>query len=595
MRNRIGFRQKVFFAQILIFAAFLVLIFPLSRFSVQEVAKTGLEEMGMELITELKDQKSIDGMIDYLKKQELFVYFRVSIIDDQYRLVYDTHLARELQGEFATGYPSPHPEVVEAFKKGKGYAIDWSEIFQRRFVYVAEKFDFEGKSYVLRMAFPFEQLEVMMHHFQMGLVATGVLFLLFFNGVLYGLFAYLTRPIRAIVGAIKPYQEGKIESVPQIILPKNSDKELQHLSDTINSLAAKVRAQILAATQEKEEKVAILESLVEGVIALDNEGHVKYINKTAKDMLKLSPAPALGEFLSDLEGHTELLKRCHTLLAEARKDGSMRMDTFVMQNGGKTYLDLIAVPKPYEGGAVLVIQDKSSQYQVVEMGKDFIANASHELRTPITIIKGFAETLQDLPEISPELLNDIVEKIVRNCHRMETLVKNLLTLSDIESLPFARVQECDVAALLDNCKQMLLAVHEEVQIGIQAPDELLIQADPDLLELALMNLMENAVKYSPKPAKITLTARSTNGDAQIDIADQGMGIPPDDLPHIFERFFTVDKARSRSMGGAGLGLSLVKTIIEKHGGTITATSTLGKGTTFTIRLPRRRVITSPAG
>lgn len=589
MLNKMSFRQKVFLAQILIFIVFLIVLFPLSRLSVQEVAKTGLEEMGEELIEELKAQTSVEGMVAYLKQQELFVYFRVSIIDSQYHLIYDTHLARELQGEFSSGYLSPHPEVIQAFDKGKGYVIAWSEIFQRRFVYVAERFDFQGKTYVLRMAFPFEQLEVMMHHFQMGLIATGVLFLLFFNGVLYGLFAYLTRPIRAIVSTIKPYQEGKAASVPQIVLPRNSDKEIRHLSDTINSLAAKVRMQILSATQEKEEKEAILGSLVEGVIAFDDKGLIRYINEAAQRLLSLSSEPILGQPLSALEGHRELLQRCQSLLSVARKESMMRMDTYVLHNGGKKYLDLIAVPKSYEGGSLLVLQDKSSQYQVLEIGKDFIANASHELRTPITIIKGFAETLQDLPEIPPELLHDIVEKIVRNCHRMETLVKNLLTLSDIENLPFARVQECDISALLDNCRQMLLAVHEEAHVEVKAPEELLIKADPDLLELAFMNLMENAVKYSPPPAKITLTARSTNGDVEIDVTDQGMGIPAEDVPHVFERFFTVDKARSRSMGGAGLGLSLVKTIIEKHGGSISVASTLGKGTTFTVRLPKQRM------
>ena len=589
MLSKWSFRQKVFVAQVLVFGLFLVLLFPLSRLSVEEVARKGLEEMGNDLIAEIQEKKDLNAIINYLQHQELFVFFRVSVIDDQYHLLYDTHLARELKDRYEMGYPSAHPEVVQALKKGKGYTVDWSEVFQRRFVYVAERFDFHGQTLILRMAFPFEQLEVMMHHFQMGLIATGVLFLLFFNGVLYGLFAYLTRPIRAIVSAIKPYQEGKVETVPAIILPKNSDKELRHLGDTINSLAAKVQAQILAATQEKEEKEAILESLVEGVVAFDNEGLIRYINATASRMLGISEQSVLGKSLASMEGHTELLHRCVSLLQQARKDSAMRMDTYVLQNGGKTYLDLIAAPKPYEGGAILVLQDKSSQYQVLEIGKDFIANASHELRTPITIIKGFAETLQDIPEITPELLNDIVEKIVRNCHRMETLVKNLLTLSDIESLPHARVQECDIVALLENCRQMLLAVHGEAHVEVKSSaEEILIQADPDLLELALMNLIENGVKYSPKPAQITLTARSINGDVEIDVADQGMGIPSDDLPHVFERFFTVDKARSRSMGGAGLGLSLVKTIIEKHGGSISVASTLGKGTTFTVRLPKNR-------
>ena len=267
----------------------------------------------------------------------------------------------------------------------------------------------------------------------------------------------------------------------------------------------------------------------------------------------------------------------------------IKNDTFVLHNEGKVYLDLIAAPKPYRSGTILVLQDKSTQHQILEIGKDFIANASHELRTPITIIKGFAETLQEIRTITPELLDDIVEKIVRNCQRMESLVKNLLTLSDIERLPRARLQDCDIVGLLESCRQMVLAVHPGVEVRIKAPsDELIIRADPDLLELALMNLMENGVKYSSETAKIELVVRWRDRDIEIDVTDHGIGIPPEDLSHVFERFYTVDKARSRRMGGAGLGLSLVKTVIEKHGGSIAVKSVVGKGTTFTVRLPNRR-------
>ena len=294
MQGRLSFRKKVFFGQILAFIIFLILLVPLSKLSVQEVAFAGLEEMGQDLISELKVQKDVAGMVQYLQNQELFVFFRVSVIDDQCQLVYDTHVARRMQDKFQPCYPSAHSEVVEAMRKGKGFAIDWSEIFQRRFVYVAERFDFQGKPFVLRMAFPFKQLEVMMHHFQMGLIATGVLFLVFFNGVLYGLFAYLTRPIRAIVSAIRPYQEGVVETVPTIELPKNSDPELKRLGETINSLAAKVRAEIRTVIEEKEEKEAILESLVEGVIAFDPAGLIRYINAAATRLLGLSYKAVLG-------------------------------------------------------------------------------------------------------------------------------------------------------------------------------------------------------------------------------------------------------------------------------------------------------------
>jgi signal transduction histidine kinase len=261
-------------------------------------------------------------------------------------------------------------------------------------------------------------------------------------------------------------------------------------------------------------------------------------------------------------------------------------DSISLKGTKKTFLDLIAAPKAQRNGAILVLQDKSSHYKVLEMGKDFVANASHELRTPITIIKGFAETLQDLPELPRETVVDITEKIVRNCQRMDTLVKNLLTLTDLENLPDSHFQECDLVALAEMCRQVVLSVYEDAQITIKKnKDPIVVAADPDILELAVINILDNAAKYSNPPAEIEITLTQEDSEAHVSISDHGIGIPPADLEHIFERFYTVNKARSRRLGGAGLGLSIVRTIIEKHQGTISVSSQVGVGTTFSIHLP----------
>ena len=223
-------------------------------------------------------------------------------------------------------------------------------------------------------------------------------------------------------------------------------------------------------------------------------------------------------------------------------------DSISVSEGKKLYLDLIAAPKTRSSGAIIVLQDKSSHYKVLEMGKDFVANASHELRTPITIIRGFAETLQDLPEISKEMLTDITEKIVRNCQRMDNLVKNLLTLADIENLPETRFKQCDVLSMLDNCRHLLLSIYPEAQVEIQkSEDRIMLYADSDLLELAIMNLFDNAAKYSKPPAHIIASIEQTGDEVHLKIRDHGIGIPPADLEHIFERFYTVNKAHSRRL------------------------------------------------
>jgi two-component system phosphate regulon sensor histidine kinase PhoR len=318
---------------------------------------------------------------------------------------------------------------------------------------------------------------------------------------------------------------------------------------------------------------------------------IRYANFTASKMLGVPKRHLLGKPFptSEEKTHKELLEKCALMLKVAQNQNTVVTDSISIGDGPKVYLDLIAAPKAHQSGAIIVLQDKSSHYKILEMGKDFVANASHELRTPITIIKGFAETLQDLPEISHDMLSDITEKIVRNCQRMDTLVKNLLTLADIENIPETRFQETDLVVLLENCRHMLLSVYPDAHVEIHKEKErTLAPADPDLLELAFMNLLDNAAKYSKPPAFIIISVREAGEEAKITISDQGIGIPEEDQARIFDRFYTVNKAHSRRLGGAGLGLSIVKTIIEKHEGTISVGSKLGHGTTFTILLPKQR-------
>ncbi len=348
-------------------------------------------------------------------------------------------------------------------------------------------------------------------------------------------------------------------------------------------------ARIQALTEEKE---ILFQSLEEGVLIVDEEMIITDVSRSTVHLLKVQKRELIGKRVSsclqpDLKA---LLDKIEYLLETCQQTGIPMTDSILIEEKRKIYLELMAIPKNSSQGAILLFQDKSSHYKVVEMGKDFVANASHELKTPITIIKGFAETLQDIGDLPKEIYLDIIEKIVRNCQRMEKLVKNLLTLADLESLPFSRFEACDLKALLTSCKEMEEALHPQAHFRIECPHEdVFVLADVDLLELAIINLIENAVKYSKGPAQIDLIVESHEGEICLQIKDQGMGIPEEALEHIFDRFYTVNKAYARRLGGAGLGLSIVKNIIEKHQGRITAASVLGEGTTFSLNLPRQEL------
>ena len=325
----------------------------------------------------------------------------------------------------------------------------------------------------------------------------------------------------------------------------------------------------------------VYDFLEEGVLLVGRKFKIFHANRAACTLLNLPGAHVLKKRLGSFSH--PLLERAVAQLIQARETSETITDTFNIE--GKGFFELIAFSPAWNKGVIL-IRDRSDQRQVVEIGKAFVANASHELRTPITIIKGFAETLQDLPELSRDMLSEITEKIVRNCQRMENLVKSLLTLSDLEMHAAPSFQECDLCHLVESCCHLLTPLYPKARIELCcAEQKVMLFADPHILELAIFNLFENAAKYSAVDAQITVEITKREGEVVCVIKDSGIGMAPQDLKHIFERFYTVNKARSRKLGGAGIGLSIVKTIIQKHDGSIAVDSKLGSGTSFTLTLP----------
>jgi two-component system, OmpR family, phosphate regulon sensor histidine kinase PhoR len=279
---------------------------------------------------------------------------------------------------------------------------------------------------------------------------------------------------------------------------------------------------------------------------------------------------------------SELLELCHA------KQQTLNEVMEIIHNATRLHLNVVVSPREKQQGSILILQDKSIHYKILEMRKDFIANASHELKTPLTIIRGFAETLKENPGLKKETISDVIDKIVKNCNRMTTTVHNLLTLADIENLPYCRVIPCNLIDLATGCRNHLRSLYPNVQfvMDYEEADSYEITADIELLEVALMNLIDNAAKYSQKRTEskptIWIHFERLFGFIKVIVKDNGIGIPGKDLEYVFQRFYTVNKIESKKMGGSGLGLSIVKTIVEKHFGTISVESALGEGSTFTM-------------
>lgn len=582
-----SFRQKIFITYVFVFLVLIAMMFPFAQRTVNEIVTKSMEDRAKELITKIENAPNDEALIRNLKEQKALIFFRVSVISNERKVLYDSHTKRILGPRFSRDYIVSHPEVLQAFREGKGYTQEYSEILNQEFAYFAKAFPFHGKTYVLRTAFPLQYIEEVTKDFEFGFLGSAIAILLLFSIMTWFIINYLTRPIQQIITAVKPYQEGLSTTIPQIYLkPENRTDEFGKLASTLNSLSVKIRNHIDSLTLERNEKEAVLESLVEGVIAIDNHDKITFANTMACKLLHLTPSSLLNESLEALKQ-----PKCSELVQMCQKDATIMTDTLEIKlNGDKRFFDLVAAPKKNAKGAILVLQDKTEHHKLIEMRKDFVANASHELKTPITIIQGFAEALHDNPDLPTETSTEITKKIVRNCIKMTMLIKDLLTLTDIEHIPESRLLETDLLDLVNTVKSTVQDAYPEAKITIHAdPEELyILLADPYLLELAFNNLIENAAKYSPAPAKVDITLSKEKESLKVQIKDKGYGIPKQELENIFERFYRADNHRAKRIPGSGLGLSIVETIIAKHFGEILVESEEGKGSTFTVSLPTKR-------
>lgn len=588
----LSFRKKLLLSDIILFLIFIALLFPFVDKTVENIMRKSLDSRASRLIGHLKDAKDLPSMIQIMKTETEFIFQRVVLLDGNGKILYDT-ISPYLPSTETRVDEESMEEVGEAIRTGKGYHEHFSPVFKEPFAYVALAFEAQGQKYILRTGFPYSEIHALTNDFIVGFLALGSFILLLYSIMTWVIVNRLTRPIQQIIDAILPYQEGREEFLPHIALDKVPKDEFGKLGFTLNSLTNRIQKQIENLMRQRKETEGILESLGEGIVATDTNAKVTFANQAACRMLGVSHSQMMGQPLYKVPARAvELCQKGHEMILYSLQTPEPTVETCILEGileeGRKSYLDLISAPLAHQAGALLVLQDKTSDYKIVEMGKDFIANASHELRTPITIIRGFAETLQDLPDISKEMLHNITEKIVRTCGRLDKLVRSLLTLADIENLSEDRFKAADLIPLAENCRHFLLTAHPEAQIAIATDlEKARIFADSDLLDLAIMNLLENAVKYSQGPAQIKMTLKQVGSEVYLSVSDQGIGISEADLPLVFGRFYTVDKARSRKSGGAGLGLSIVKTIVEKHKGRVNVTSHLGKGTTFTLILPLR--------
>jgi len=575
------FRKLLGSAFLLIALTLAVLDFNLARYTtkheVQEVEQR-LTGVAMALTAE-PPNLSPKQLEEWAKSASPRVHCRVTVIDPQ-----GVVLAESDQDPATMENHANRPEIQIAYKNRVGTSIRRSATLGRDLCYVAVPLQYQGRSgYVLRVAVPLENIDAAIAEIRWRILTASLVAALVALLIAY----FFSRSFTRRISRLRSFAEGLAKAnFTEIPLP-DTDDELGALTRSLNSTASQLHDLIERLGLESARREAILTSMVEGVLAVDQDLRITFYNASFARVLGLRDEipekaplvevvrdPVLREILSRVVTGGETLKqRLQLPAAEGR--------AFEVQ----------AAPLRVAGGrgAIAILHDITDLERLERVRRDFVANVSHELRTPLTAIRGYTETLLEGALEDQQNNRKFLEIIKNHATRLNSIASDLLALSELESGKASTEQTpVSVRASVEAALRTVEAEarSRRVKLICGRVEDLAVLGDRVRLEQALVNLLTNAVKFNRPEGEVRVEALRTQDDqVSVTITDNGIGIPSADLPRLFERFYRVDKARSREMGGTGLGLSIVKHIVERMHGRVTVESQLGKGSVFTVFLP----------
>ena len=480
------------------------------------------------------------------------------------------------------------PEFQTALAGRVGSRVRSSETLSQEMMYVAVPVKNANNNIVavLRTSVATPELQAAMKSVYHDMIRYGVMIAVLL-AVLSLLFSWkLSRPLNLLRQGAERFAAGDLNHR----LAVSESQEIGALADSMNKMAGQLDERIRTIVAQKNEQQAVLSSMIEGVMAVSVDGSVLSLNNAAAEMLAESVDQAVGRSVEEVVHNTELQRFVRRALnsdepAEAQLvlHESNRSEQHLQVHG------TLLTGDEGKAGVLIVMNDVTHIRRLEQIRRDFVANVSHELKTPVTSIKGFIETLLDGAMNNPEDSRRFLEIIARQTDRLNSIIDDLLTLSRVEqkseraeltmepvklkSIMNAAVSLCEIKAAGKN-----------IHIQVDCDESVQVNANASLLEQAIVNLVDNAIKYSDAGSEVRIEVVPDDGQVCISVHDQGCGIAKDHLPRLFERFYRVDKARSRSLGGTGLGLAIVKHIVQSHRGKVTVESVLGKGSTFKVFL-----------
>ncbi len=479
------------------------------------------------------------------------------------------------------------PEMVGALDGEPAHAVRQSPTLRKLMMYVAVPVrDGDKLLGVVRTAVPIEAIDEGLASIRGRIAAAGVAAAVLAALLSLAISRRVSRPLEAIRCGADRFARGDLSHK----LPVDGPLEVGSLAETMNQMAADLDDRIKTVIAQRNEREAILSSMTEGVLAVDRGQVVISLNRAAAELLGVDGLHAPGRAMEEVSRNPELLK----LVRQVLSSQAPAVSEIVLYHQRTRFLEAHgSVLRDADGreiGALVVLADVTRIKRLESVRRDFVANVSHELKTPVTSIKGFVETLLDGAMHNPEDAERFLKIVGTQADRLGGIIEDLLTLSRIEQEaekaeivlergPLAEV----LRAAVDVCR--MKAQEKNVTLELSCEAGLEAQRNPPLLEQAVVNLIDNAIKYSAEGQAVSVEAARRGDEIAIAVADRGCGIPRQHLDRIFERFYRVDKARSRKLGGTGLGLSIVKHIAQAHHGRATVESTVGQGSVFTIHLP----------
>jgi len=474
---------------------------------------------------------------------------------------------------------SGRSEISAALASGEGSSVRSSATTGLQYAYAARVVTYEGVEYVLRLAQPLAGLQALRRSLGWVLAAASIAALLAMSGLLWWLEWRVSTALPNLVAVAEKLESGDFSH--RVELP--SEPELARIGKFLNQVAMEAETRIDALETERSHLRSVVSSMGEGVLVTDSAGFVWLANSAFNEIFEIRGETSRRSPL-ELTHQIQL----EDLIVSTLMSGSGSTSEIQLQGHPNRHVALASTPLGEGLGAVVVARDTTDLVRLTQVRRDFIANISHELKTPLAAIRGYTETLRDGAMEEPESSHRFLGRILQQCSRLQTLLEDLLTLSRLENLEGqVEPQPVDLKSVLDDCLETLAPQIGEKQINLEVnvkplPDQ---TGDPEALRRLFINLLENAIKYNHSEGRVTVQLSPKDRHVILQVDDTGIGIPSTSIDRVFERFYRVDKGRSRDEGGTGLGLAIVKHVAQLHGGRVEVESHLGKGSTFQVYLP----------